>query len=37
MVAASSGDDDKEKITEALNEENGDIARAILRLKKEST
>lgn len=37
MVAASTGIDDKEKIAEALNEENGDIARAILRLKKEST
>lgn len=36
-VAASSGVSDKDKITEALKEENGDIARAILRLKKEST
>jgi nascent polypeptide-associated complex subunit alpha len=36
-VASSTGIDDKEKIAEALKEENGDIARAILRLKKEPT
>lgn len=37
MVAAGTGIDDKEKIEAALNEENGDIARAILKLKKEPT
>jgi alpha-NAC-related protein len=36
-VAASTGITDKEKIMEALKEEDGDIARAILRLKKAST
>ncbi len=33
-VAASTGISDKEKIESVLKEENGDIARAILRLKK---
>lgn len=37
MVAASTGISDKEKIMEALKAENGDIARAILKLKKAST
>ena len=36
-VAASTGISDKEKIMEALKSEDGDIARAILRLKKEAT
>ena len=36
-VAAGSGIDDKDKIEAALKEENGDIARAIIRLKKEAT
>jgi nascent polypeptide-associated complex subunit alpha len=36
-VAASSGVSDREKIVAALQEENGDIARAILRLKNEAT
>jgi nascent polypeptide-associated complex subunit alpha len=34
-VAASTGIEDREKIAAALEEENGDIARAILRLKKD--
>ena len=34
-VSASTGITDKEKIMEALKEENGDIARAILKLKKD--
>lgn len=37
MVASSSGVTDKEKVMAALEAEDGDIARAILRLKKEST
>ncbi len=36
-VAASTGISDKEKIVKALQAEEGDIARAILRLKKETT
>ena len=34
-VSEQTGISDKEKITEALQSENGDIAAAILRLKKE--
>jgi nascent polypeptide-associated complex subunit alpha len=37
MVAASTGIADKEKIMAALKEEDGDIARTIMKLKKEST
>ena len=37
MVSTSTGISDKEKIMAALKEENGDIARTILRLRKEST
>jgi NACalpha-BTF3-like transcription factor len=37
LVAASSGVTDQEKITAALQGEGGDIARAILRLKNETT
>jgi nascent polypeptide-associated complex subunit alpha len=36
-VSVATGIEDKEKITEALKMENGDIARAILRLKNEPT
>lgn len=36
-VSVATGIDDKEKISEALKMENGDIARAILRLKNEPT
>ena len=35
MVSQSTGITDREKIENALKEENGDIARTILRLKKE--
>jgi len=37
VVSASSGVTDREKIMEVLQEEDGDIARAILRLKTEAT
>jgi nascent polypeptide-associated complex subunit alpha len=37
MVSQSTGITDKEKIEQALKEEDGDIARTIVRLKKEAT
>jgi nascent polypeptide-associated complex subunit alpha len=37
VAAASSGVSDPEKVMAALKAEDGDIARAILRLKKETT
>jgi nascent polypeptide-associated complex subunit alpha len=37
MVSQSTGIKDREKIEETLKEENGDIARAILKLKSETT